>query len=379
MPRGARAGARHPLRMEDVARSADVHPSTVSRALDPEKMWLVQPETRQRVLAAAEELGYVPHAVARALRSGRSMTIGVVIADLTNPFITVVLRGIAAVVDKHGFIPLIAETRDERGRLKQLLEGLRARRVDAVITSAARRADAGLLRRFAESTPVVLAVRDPGDRSLPAVTHDDKAGGELAALHLSSLGHKVVAQLAGPSDISSFYGRQRGFEHAARAAGMQVVSVGDEALRPTASEGRRLAERMLSLRQPLPTAVFAHNDEMAVAAIDVLRRAGLRCPKDVSVIGYNDAPLSDHLSPSLSTIRFPGEQVGRFAAEIALGRIENPTGAAASVSFPPELVERESTGRAPGGSPHPSAIPSGTRQTRAASVTRAKAARARRA
>jgi LacI family transcriptional regulator len=106
-------------------------------------------------------------------------------------------------------------------------------------------------------------------------------------------------------------------------------------------------DRLLRSRARPPTAVFAHNDWMAIGAIDVLRSRGLRCPDDVSVLGYNDAPLSDHLSPSLSSIRFPALEVGRMAADVALARITGPENQPLSVSFPPSLVARESTGPPP--------------------------------
>jgi LacI family transcriptional regulator len=335
------------LSLKDVARRAGVHSSTVSRALDPEKMSLVQPETRARVQALAEELRYTPHAVARGLRRGHTLTIGVVVADIGNPFLTAVVRGVAGVIDARGYIPLIAETRDEPERHERLLANLRGRRVDAVITTAARRGDARLLREFAaDGIPLVLAVRSLDERSLPAVTHDDVAGGALAARHLASLGHRVVAQLLAPGDISSFRGRRRGFARAAKAAGLQVVDLGEEAKAPTIEEGRRLMELLLTRRER-PTAVFAQNDSMAIGAIDVLHAAGLRCPDDMSVLGYNDAPLSDHLRPALSTIRFPGEEIGRAAAQMALARIDDGDSPPSSVSFPPELVVRESTAPPP--------------------------------
>jgi LacI family transcriptional regulator len=335
--------------LKDVARAVGVHPSTVSRALDPEKSHLVQLETRKRIYEVQKQLGYTPNVLARGLRAGRTMSVGVVIADIANPFASLLLRGITDTLEHREYTPLIAQTHDEPGRLAIVLRNLRDRRVDAVIVAAAHRGDDALLRGIVDAgIPLVLAVRAVDDRTIPTVTHDDFAGGVLAAAHFAELGHKVAAQLPGPSDISSFRQRADGFDATAKERGLRLRELDTEAVAPTVEEGRRLMDRLLRSRaRPPTTAVFAHNDWMAIGAIDVLRSRGLRCPDDVSVLGYNDAPLSDHLSPSLSSIRFPALEVGRMAADVALARITGPENQPLSVSFPPSLVVRESTGPPP--------------------------------
>jgi LacI family transcriptional regulator len=345
---GSRPDVPQRAQLKDVARAVGVHPSTVSRALDPEKSHLVQQETRKRIYEVQKELGYTPNVLARGLRAGRTMSVGVVIADIANPFASLLLRGITDTLERREYTPLIAQTHDEPGRLAIVLRNLRDRRVDAVIVAAAHRGDDALLRGIVDAgIPLVLAVRAVDDRTIPTVTHDDFAGGVLAAGHFAELGHKVAVQLPGPSDISSFRQRAHGFDATAKERGLQLRELDTEAVAPTVEEGRRLMDRLLRSRGRRPTAVFAHNDWMAIGAIDVLRSRGLRCPDDVSVLGYNDAPLSDHLSPSLSSIRFPALEVGRMAADVALARITGPENQPLSVSFPPSLVPRESTGPPP--------------------------------
>jgi LacI family transcriptional regulator len=330
--------------LKDVARVAGVHPATVSRALDPQKTRLVNAETRTRVETAARELGYRTDGVARSLRRGQTTTVGVLVADLGNPFVAPVLRGIANALELHGFMALIGETQDDHGRLQAALENLLGRRVDAIIVTSARLGDRPLLEQAARGgLPVVLAVRAlPGSR-LPAVRSDDLAGGYLAASHLAELGHERVAELPGPADVQPFLERSAGFANRARGAGLKIVELAERAAHPTVAEGRRLMELVLERPRRTPTAVFAHNDSMAIGAIEALRAAGLHCPDDVSVLGYNDAPLTDHLQPPLSTIRFPSDKIGHAAAEIAIAAIEDPGSPVASMSFPPELVAREST------------------------------------
>lgn len=330
--------------LRHVARVAGVHPSTASRALDPGKMWLVKPETRARVQAAARELGYRADIVARNLRRGQTTTVGVAVADLGEPSFAPVLRGIADALERHGFAALISETRDDHERLRVSIENLLSRRVDGMIVTAARAGDGPVLDQVVEEgVPVVLAVRSLLGSQLPSVTSNDIDGGHLAAIHLAALGHELVAELAGPHDVRPFADRSAGFARTAAAAGIVIAEPVERAIHPTPPEGRRLMELLLTRDGPRPTALFAHNDSMAIGALAALRAAGLGCPDDISILGYNDAPLVDHIYPPLSTIRFPSDKIGRFAADIAMALIEDPRSVVGSTTFPPELVVREST------------------------------------
>jgi LacI family transcriptional regulator len=332
------------VRLKDVARVAGVHPATVSRALDPGKMWLVRPDTRAKVQSVARELGYRADVVARSLRRGQTTSVGVVVADLGNTFVAPAMHGITDALERHGFMALISETQDDHDRLRASIENLLGRRVDGMIVMAARLGDAPLIEAIArQQHPVVLAVRTLPGSTLPSVTSDDVAGGHLAARHLAELGHTRVAELRGPDDIQSFVGRALGFARAAAEHGLEVVTLDEPAIHPTPSEGQRLTEKLLATPGPLPTAVFAHNDAMAIGALAALRAAGLKCPGDVSVLGYNDAPLAGHLDPPLSTVRFPSDKIGRFAADVVIALIEEPGSVVASMTFPPELVLRAST------------------------------------
>jgi LacI family transcriptional regulator, galactose operon repressor len=330
--------------LKDVARAAGVHTSTASRALDPVTSRRISDETVRRVRRIAEELGYSPDMVARGLKRGRTTTIGVVVADLENPFIGPVIRGIAGSLEDQGFVALVAETLDDQRRFARLLDHLVGRRVDAIITTAARYDDAALLQRAWElGPPIVLAVRTLPNTPLPSVVPDDRLGATLAVDHLYELGHRVCAQLTGALDISSFVDRSRAYDERTAELGMHDVSVAESGRAPNVAEGRRLMELTLA-GTARPTAVFAHNDLLAVGAIDAIRAAGLHCPRDISVFGFNDGPLADHVSPSLSTIRMPMLELGRKSAEVAIELIEGPVGGATRITFPPKLVLRGSTG-----------------------------------
>ncbi len=322
---------------------AGVHPSTVSRALDRDRSALVSEETRVRVRAVAEELGYRGDAVASGLRRGRTNTFGVVVADLGNPFFAPVLRGIENHLEGRSLMALVAETRDDHARMSRVIDNLLARRIDAIIVTGARHGDERVLRRAQEQVPVVLAVRHLPGAGIPAVTHDDERGGRLAAEHLLQLGHRRIAQLSGPSDVSSFVERGTGFRDRLDGSGAVLIEPDDTAAHPVLAEGRRLMELLLAEPTQMPTAIFAHNDLMAFGALEALGKQGLSCPKDVAVVGYNDTPMTAFTNPPITTIRLPGYELGRMAADTAVLLMEGRELSGTSLSLPPVLVPRDST------------------------------------
>jgi LacI family transcriptional regulator len=331
--------------LKNVAQRAGVDVSTASRALSSDRNQLVNPTTRRRVVEAAEMLGYRANLQASSLRRGRTGTVGVLVTDLSNPFIGPVLRGIANALGSRDLLPIMTETRDSSDELAQICHKLLAQRVDGLITTAGRYQDRPLLKRVALEVPTVLAVRQLPGSGISAITHDDVAGGRLAAEHLLSLGHTRLAQLMGPHDIWSFEGRATGFREAAIAAGATCIDIESPLRLPTREAGVVLAQELLRRDGPPPTGVFAHNDTIAIGAIGALRKGGLECPDDVSVVGYNDVPLTDQLRPPLTTVRLPGYQLGRLAAELIATRINGGDAEPTTVVLAPEFVARASTSR----------------------------------
>lgn len=331
--------------LKDVAGRAGVDVSTASRALSPEKSSVVAPATRRSVIEAAETLGYRTNLQASALRRGRTGIIGVIVADISNPFIGPVIRGVAHALGGRGLLPIMTETRDSSDELSEICEKMLAQRVDGIIIAAARYGDRALLRKVAAEVPTVLAVRELPGSGIPSISHDDVTGGRLAAEHLLSLGHRRVAQLMGPQDIWSFEGRARGFRDAILAAGASCQDVRTTLRLPTAQAGREVVSDLLAGGDDPPTAIFAHNDSIAIGALGVLRDHGFECPDHISVIGYNDVPLTAHLNPPLTTIRLPGYELGRLAAELVITPVSDADAAAGKVQLAPDLVVRASTGR----------------------------------
>lgn len=330
--------------LKDVAEHAGVDVSTASRALSSDKRSLVNAATRRRVLEAAETLGYRGNLQASALRRGRTGVIGVVVADLSNPFIGPVLRGIATGLGGQGLLPIMTETRDSSEELAKICEKLLAQRVDGVICTAGRYGDRATLKRLAKEVPTVLAVRHWPNSGITSVSHDDVGGGRLAAEHLLSLGHTKLAQLMGPQDVGSFEGRTRGFSGAISEAGRECTLIDDIIHLPTLDAGRALMETLLDQTDSdRPTGVFAQNDSIAIGALNLARERGLGCPDDISIVGYNDVPLTAHLTPALTTIKLPGYEVGRLSAEMVATSIEASHQSAHTVTLAPELIVREST------------------------------------
>jgi LacI family transcriptional regulator len=335
-------GVRRSVTLRDVAAAAKVHVATASRALDSETAHPVSPETRARVKRVAEELGYQHHMMARGLRRGFSSTVGVVVADLGNPYTAPVLRGLQSRLETAEYMALMTESRDDPQVLARAVGHLLARQVDGLVLMAARSGDLDRVVGWADRVPVVLAVRGLPGSGVPAVTHDDVGGGRLAATHLAELGHRRVVQLPGPPDMQPFTDRDDGFAEAAASLGLEAWAV-PPASRPVLEEGRRLMAVALQGRQET-TAVFAHNDAMAMGAVRALRDAGLRCPEDVSVIGYNDVPMADCLDPPLTTIRLHGGVIGHQAGEAVLAAIRGlPLPGVGAPATPAELVVRAST------------------------------------
>ena len=274
--------------------------------------------------------------------TGRTQTIVVIAADLGNPWVTPILHGVASRVAVDGIVPIIAETNNDSHVLAELINHMLARGVDAVVILAAQRQDAEVIESAGRIVPTVVAARTLLGVSVPIVTHDDRQGGEMVAEHFSDLGHKLVAQLPGPSDVRNFLLRSEGFAEVLKRRRLREVSIRDEAVQPTVEEGSRLMARLLDSASELPTAVFAHNDVMAIGAISVIRERGLRIPEDISVSGYNDMPLTEFLTPSLTTVRYPGWEVGKAAGEVALRMLGGEQGVE-SMCLDPVFIPRGST------------------------------------
>jgi LacI family transcriptional regulator len=334
-----------PVTLRDVAERAGVHPATASRALNPETRILVSEETTRRVLAAALELGYRPNPVARSLRTRRSHTVGVLIPDLNNPLFPPIVRGLDDRLAAAGYVALIGNTDGDDERERVVFEQMRARHVDGFVLATAHLRSPLLAEAARAGMPVVLMNRLAEDYSFPSVSVDNERGIRMAVTHLAELGHRRIAHIAGPQDVSTGLSRYRGFVAAMESCGLpaepgQVVFARSFSL----AEGARCCRELLSSPARC-TAVAAGNDMLALGCYAELDAAGLSCPDDISIVGFNDMPFIDLLRPPLTTVRFPHYQVGTEAAQLLLERIGGLGGPVKILYLAPEFITRGSTAR----------------------------------
>ncbi len=333
--------------IDEVARLAGVSTATVSRALSGRGP--VSEATRARVLAAAENLGYVVSASASSLASGRTRNIGVLVPFLDRWFFSTVLSGISAALMRRGYdITLYALTADPAERRSVFDTFLRRRRIDGVIAISIE-LGAEESRRLSDLGIPVIAIGGPNPH-LTTLAVDEIAVARLATGHLLSLGHTRIAHIgANPEFDLDFHiptQRRQGFEQALADAGVPVLPALFEPADFTIEGGFRAAKQLLGRPGERPTALFAASDEMAIGAVLAARELGYRVPEDISVIGVDGHELGEFFR--LTTIdQFPQGQ-GERAAEAILAELEVPASAPhVHAALPFELVVRATTARVP--------------------------------
>jgi LacI family transcriptional regulator len=329
--------------LRDIARQVGVHPSTVSRVLNPETRSMVSEEIAEKVTAAATKLGYRPNPIAYGLRTNKSFTVGILVPDLTNPVFPPIMRGIETTLEAAGYTAILANSDNDPTRERTILDAMRGRRVDGLILATAHRGDPLVAECLEEETPVVLINRKVDQPGVPWVVNDDAAGIAAALDHLADLGHTRIAHLAGPQELSTAFARARGLRTAMKARGL---TVDEELFIPcevfNVDEGRRCCAMLLDRTRDF-TAIVAAHDLLAIGCFEALAAIGLSCPEDVSVTGYNNIPLVDRLNPPLTTLRTPLHEMGVQAARCLLERIGDPAAPAKQIVVPTELVVRGST------------------------------------
>lgn len=342
-----------PPTLRDVALRAGVHPATASRALNPSTRSLVNEATASRVSRVAEQLGYRPNPIARSLKTARSGTVGLVIPDLTNPLFPPIVRGIEDVLGPAGYNAWVVNTDNDPEREQSQIDTLRSRHVEGLIVATARLQHPLLERLHAEQVRMVLINRRLASGDVPSVTPDDARGITTAVEHLVSLGHRRIAHLAGPRNTSTGLVRQRSFTQAMRDHGLEdsaeLIAHCDSW---TEAEGARALRQLLDAGEQF-TAVIAGNDLLALGCYDVFAERGLVCPRDISVVGFNDMPIIDKLQPPLTSVRVPHYEVGAEAARMLLDSLADPARHARSVLLPLTLVVRRSTASPVGEPPGP--------------------------
>ncbi|MET4476724.1 LacI family DNA-binding transcriptional regulator [Bradyrhizobium sp. F1.13.3] len=330
---------RQPPTIKQIADATGVHPSTVSRALDPTKKHLVAEDVAGRIAAKAASLGYRPNRLAASLRLGRSNLVGVLLPDITNPVFAPILGGIAETLASAGYAPIVADAGNDPSQQVSFVEKLLNQRVDGLILATVSQDDELVGYCLERGLPVVLVNRSEALDRAPSVVSDDDMGMRLAVDHLVGLGHTRIAHVAGPLTTSTGLLRRDGFMRAMRGHGLEGVV--REAPRYTREAGKAASAGLIGSKAV--TAVVAANDLIALSVLDALRDAGLSCPHDVSVVGHNDMPLMDVVSPPLTTVRIEHREMGRNAAKMLVESFETGSNEIRHMVLRPELVLRAST------------------------------------
>lgn len=337
--------ASRPPTLRDVALEAGVHVSTVSRVLnDQAAAGRITPDTEERIKEVARKLGYRRNTIARALRTGRTLVVGMVVPDVANLYQAEITRGAGDILYADGFSLILASTDDDPAHAETQVSAMLGVQADGLMYGVARDDDNVLDGIVDERIPVVLFNRAAPGLGISAVLPDDHAGTTQAVEHLLSLGHERIVHVGGPEDVSSTVNRLEAFEETLGAA--NLTGSHHFARRQNEEEGQRVTRTLLEER-PDTTAVLAANDRLALGAIDAIRASGRSCPEDVSVVGFNDMPYSERFSPPLTTVRISQYELGAKTARLLLETIRDPGRAPETQLVSTQLVVRGSTAAPP--------------------------------
>lgn len=315
--------------IREVAKRAKVAPITVSRVVN--NSGYVSDETRARVNAAIQELGYVPNLLGPSLRLKRTNTIGLILSDVTNPFFTTVARGVEDVANESGYNVFFCNTDESHEKQTRYINSLLGRQVDGILLVPASddTADINVIKQ----QDVKLVVMDRHVSSdVDMVRCDSENGSYEIIKHLIALGHTRIATLGGPRSISTSEERIAGYTRALKEAGLPIGAVFHGNF--DQPSGYAMAQQALAL-PPRPTALFAVNNFISIGAMKALLDAGLRVPKDISVVGVDDLPPTLTLNPFMTVVSQPAYDMGKQAAQLLLKRLQE---GAEKVSKPREII-----------------------------------------
>ena len=304
------------LTIKDVAKAAGVSITTVSRVLN-NNFDLVNSQTRERVQATIKDMGFTPNAMAQGLHFDNTKTIGLIIQDIANPYYPSIVREVENTAQRLGYSVFLANAQRSEKRIVQYLEIMRGKRVDGLILVGG-----GIVKNaekqnfFDNSKMKVIVIGKPSSASLPSVQIENVAAAKMACEYLLSMGHTRIAMLSGPENSTTALDRTQGYFEALQARKIshhpEWVMCGNfdygDAFRATESLIGDNNEHQI-------TAIFAHNDLMAIGAMNALRKKGFRIPEDISVLGFDNIPAASFVTPSLTTVSVPVDKMGQIAME----------------------------------------------------------------
>ena len=321
-----------------VAQRAGVSQSAVSRVFTPGAS--ASARTAEKVRQAAADLGYRPNMMARAMITGKSRIIGLVVAYLDNQFYPLALQLLSKALQERGYHILVFSASNSQGAAEEVMQELLDYQVDGIITASVGMTNDLTMRCNVAGIPVVMFNRGQEGADISSVTSANKLGGKTVAEYLLSCGHRNIAHISGWSGSSTGRDRQAGFCAALAAVGMTPQVIDGMFDRETAAAATRT---MMKGATP-PDAIFVGNDHMAFAVLDTLRHElGLRVPEDVAVIGYDDVPLAAWPAYNLTTMRQPVNRMVEATVNTLLSRIDDPSTPARRIEIESPLIARGTT------------------------------------
>lgn len=326
----------------DVANHLGISRATVSLVLRNSPR--VAADTRQRVLEAFEQLGYVYNRHAASMRSNSTQTVAVVVNDITNPYFSTLIRSIEASLGRQGFVTFLGNSDESVERQSWFLETVRQHGIDGIVICPAETTTAADVRRvLAWRIPVVFASRYVAGVEVDYVGLDNHRGMALATSHLVGLGHKRIAMIGGQSRSSTGRDRHTGYLEALEKARIRHDERIVVPARLTREDGKRIILDLLGQKNP-PTAAVCGNDVIAFGVMLGLRAMGMEPGRDFAVVGFDDVPEASLWEPALTTVQVPQDRIGETAAELLLQRITNGPARPTRVVMEPSLVIRRTCG-----------------------------------
>lgn len=327
--------------IRDVAKLAGVAPITVSRVIN--NSGYVKQETRERVEAAVEKLGYVPNTLGLSLRFKQTMTLAVVITDITNPFWTTVARGIEDVAQANGYSIILCNTDESETKQEQYLQMLLRRRIDGILLVPATSLPDPIRLIQKQNIPIVVLDRQVPDIEVDLVRSDTEEGAFKLTKHLLSLGHHKITMLAGPRDISTSIDRTDGFCRAFQEAGLEISNEQIIWGEFTQEAGYAMAQQALQ-RATRPTALFAANNFVAIGALRALQESQVSVPDQLALVAVDDIPPAFTVNPFLTVAKQPAREMGKQAADLLLERIKDTGRPCRQIVLSTEMIIRTSSG-----------------------------------
>jgi len=328
--------------MKDVARLAGVSTSTVSHVINNNRF--VSDAVREKIEAAISELNYAPSALARSLKINQTHTIGMLLTASSNPFYSEVVRGVENSCYERGYSLVLCNTEGDEERMNRSLETLLQKRVDGllIMCTESHLPSEDILKRY-PSIPTVMMDWAPFEGDSDLIQDNSLLGGEQATAYLISRGYTRIACIAGPQDKTPARLRLEGYKQAMAAAGLPILPGYIINSDFEFQGGFNAMNQLLSLN-PAPQAVFTSNDAMAVGVYHALYQAGLSVPQDMAVIGYDNIELARYMTPPLTTIHQPKDELGELAIDALIHRLADPGVSPQLLVLTPELIERASVG-----------------------------------